>query len=131
MSFTGTGGSGFSIPIGTSSQGGGDDDGLRPMELLLIGLAGCTGMDVISILQKMRQEITGFEVRVQAERADEHPKVFTHIMLEYVVEGRAVDPEAVQRAVELSEVKYCSAEAMLNKTAKIESKITILEAEAQ
>lgn len=131
MSFNGTGGSGFSIPLGTSSQGGGDEDGLRPMELLLIGLAGCTGMDVVSILQKMRQELTGFEVRVQADRAEEHPKVFTHIVLEYIVEGRGIDPESVQRAVELSEVKYCSAEAMLNKTAKIESKIIILEAEAQ
>ncbi len=131
MSFEGTGPSGLTLPMDTSSQFGGDDNGFRPMELLLIGLAGCTGMDVISILKKKRQDVTAFEVRVQGERAEDHPKVFTHIVVEYVVTGRDLDPVAVERAVELSSTKYCSAEAMLDKVAKIENKITIQQAEPQ
>jgi putative redox protein len=95
------------------------------MDLLLIGLGGCTGMDVISILEKKRQKVTHFEIRLNGTRATEHPKVFTHIVLEYVLGGEALDPVAVERAVELSETKYCSAMGMLSKTAKIERKITI------
>ncbi len=119
--------SGFTMPLGTDAASGGADDGFRPMELLLVGLAGCTAMDVISILEKKRQPVSGFEVKVQAERATEHPRVFTHITLEYVVTGKGVDLAAVQRAVELSETKYCSAQAMLRQAAKIESKITLVE----
>ena len=129
MSFDGTAGSGFTLPMGTRVDNGGDDDGFRPMELLLVGLAGCTAMDVISILEKKRQNVTNFEVNVQAERAETHPRVFTNILLEYVITGHAVDPVAVERAVELSETKYCSAQAMLGKVALIQHKITIQEAE--
>jgi len=131
MSFDGLGGSGFSLPMGTSVAFGGKDDGFRPMELLLVGLAGCTAMDVISILEKKRQDVTNFEVRVQGERAEDHPKVFTDITIEFVVTGRSVDPVAVERAVELSSTKYCSAEAMLGKVARIAHKITILQAEVE
>lgn len=131
MSFDGTGSSGFSLPMGTSAESGGSNDGFRPMELLLIGLAGCTAMDVISILEKKRQEVTGLEVKVEGERATEHPKVFTHIVVEYQVTGHNIDRAAVERAVELSETKYCSAAGMLGKVAKIESKITVLEAQPQ
>lgn len=131
MSFDGTASRGFVVPIGTSKESGGDGDGFSPMELLLVGLAGCTAMDVISILEKKRQEVTAFEIRVEGERAQDHPRVFTHIVLEYVVTGHNVDRAAVERAVELSETKYCSAEAMLNKVARIESKITVLEAQPQ
>jgi putative redox protein len=129
MSFEGAGKSGFTLPLGTAPESGGDDDGFRPMELLLIGLAGCTAMDVISILQKMRQDVTGFEVRVvEAERAADHPKVYTHIVLEYAVTGHQVDRSSVEHAVELSAERYCSAQGMLGKVAKIESRITIEEA---
>jgi len=128
MSFTGSAGSGFSLPLDTSIDSGGDDQGFRPMELLLVGLAGCTSMDVLSILHKKQQQVSGFEVKVNGERATEHPKVFTQIVVEYVVTGTAISPAAVERAVELSETKYCSAYAMLSKAAKIEHKITILEA---
>ena len=120
-------GSGWSVPV-QSSEPEGDGQGFRPMELLAVGLAGCTAMDVISILEKKRQQVTAFEVRVHADRADEHPKVFTHMVVEYVVTGKDIDPAAVARAVELSETKYCSAQAMLRKAAPIESKITILPA---
>lgn len=95
------------------------ESGPRPMELLLIGLAGCTAMDVVSILQKKREPFTDLEVRVTAERAQEHPLVYTQIHVEYTVKGRGVDPQAVERAIELSQTKYCSASAMLGKAAPI------------
>lgn len=114
MSFTGTADSGFSVDLSASPSAGGANDGLRPMELMLISLAGCTAMDVISILRKKRQEVTDFKVKVQAERAEEHPKVFTDILLTYVVYGEEIDEEAVERSIELSVTKYCSAHAMLS-----------------
>jgi putative redox protein len=126
MSFTGTAGSGFTLPFDTSKESGGDDQGFRPIELLLVGLAGCTAMDVISILEKKRQDVTSFEVKVHGDRATDHPKIFTHIVVEYIVSGKALDPAAVERAVELSETKYCSASAMLRKAAVIEHKITLI-----
>jgi putative redox protein len=105
----------------------GQETGPRPMELLLIGLAGCTAMDVVSILQKKRQPFTDLEVRVTAERAEEHPKVYTQIHLEFVVKGGGVDPRAVERAIELSQTKYCSAAAMLGKTAEITTSYRVVE----
>ena len=129
LSFTGTAASGFNVPLGTDPSIGGDNDGFRPMELIAIGLAGCTAMDTISILQKKRQEITAFEVLVHAERATEHPKVFTHLTLEYLITGKQVDPAAVERAIELSATKYCPAQSMLEKAVKIEHKYTIIEAD--
>lgn len=125
MSFTGSAESGFTIPLGTSPDVGGDNDGLRPMELLAIGLAGCTAMDVISILQKKKQEVTGFEVQVHADRAEEHPHVFTKIVIEYIVSGPNVERSAVDRAVQLSADKYCPAQAMFRKVVPIELKITL------
>lgn len=119
MSFTGSADSGFSVDLGTSPAVGGDDDGFRPMELMLVSLAGCTAMDVISILRKKRQTVTGFEVQVNAERAKEHPKVFTEIFLTYVVHGTGIDPAAVERSIELSTTKYCSAHAMLSEAVSI------------
>lgn len=127
MSFEGTADSGFKVPLGTSSDFGGDDDGFRPLELLAIGLAGCTAMDVISILAKKKQDVKDFEVRVHADRASEHPKVFTHLFIEYVVSGKNLDKAAVERAVELSETKYCSAQAMFKKVAPMELKVTVKE----
>ena len=128
MTFTGTADSGFEIQLGTDQSSGGDNDGLRPMELIAIGLAGCTAMDVISILQKKKQVVTDFEVRVTADRAPDFPKVFTHILVEYLVEGHNIDLAAVERAIELSETKYCPVQAMLAKAAKIENIYTITEA---
>ncbi len=127
MSFTGLSGSGFTIPLDTTLKNGGADSGPSPMELVLIGLGGCTGMDVISILKKKRQEVTSFEILLHAERSSEHPKVFTDITIEFVVTGQDVDEEAVKRAVELSETKYCSASAMLSKSVPIHTKVTVKE----
>jgi putative redox protein len=128
MSFTGTANSGFTINLGTDPSVGGDNDGFRPLELMAISLAGCTAMDVISILKKKQQDITAFEVRVHADQASEYPKVFTHITVEYLVQGHQVDPAAVERAIALSEEKYCPAQAMLAKAAQIEHTYQITEA---
>lgn len=104
------------------------EGGPRPMELLLVGLAGCTSMDVVSVLQKKRQPLTGLQTKVTAERAEEHPRVYTEIHVEYVVAGKGVKPEAVARAIELSETKYCSAMAMLRQAAEITTSYKIVEA---
>jgi putative redox protein len=120
MSFTGTADSGFSVPVGTDPGVGGDNDGFRPMELLAVSLAGCTGMDVISILRKKRQKVTAFEVQVHSQKAEEHPKVYTHMRIEYYFEGRNIDPAAVERAIELSTTKYCPVQKMLSLGVEIE-----------
>jgi len=127
MSFEGSADSGFTLPLGTVPEVGGDNDGFRPMELLSIGLAGCTAMDVISILAKKRQEVTSFEVRVHADRADDHPKVITRLAIEYVISGKELSREAVSRAVELSSEKYCPAQAMFGKIVPMDIKISITE----
>lgn len=129
LTFTGSSDSGFQIPLDTIPALGGSEESLRPLQLFAIGLVGCTGMDVISILQKKRQEITAFEVSAQIQRAEDHPKVFTKILLEYKVTGKNLDLKAIERAVELSETRYCPAQAMLEKTAEISSKITLIAAE--
>lgn len=129
MAFEGwAGGSEFTLPMDSTQDSGGNDEGFRPIELLLVGLAGCTGMDVISILKKKKQDVTGFDVRAHADRSADHPKVFTHIMVEFIVTGHGVEREAVERAVELSATKYCPAHAMLGQVVPIETKITIIEA---
>jgi len=125
MSFDGSSDSGFTVPLGTSPAVGGDDDGFRPLELIAIGLGGCTAMDVASILKKKRQEIESFEVRVHADQSEEHPKVFTRIVIEYVISGKDISEEAVKRAVQLSEERYCPAQAMFKEVAPMELKITI------
>jgi putative redox protein len=128
MSFTGTAfTSNFSLPMGASPKVGGANDGFRPLELVLVGLAGCTAMDVISILEKKRQQVTAFEVKTHADQAEEYPKALTRFLIEYVVTGKGVDREAVERAVELSQTKYCSVSATLRNAGPIETKITVLE----
>ena len=129
LSFSGTAKtSGFTLPLGADPKVGGDNDGFRPSELVLVGLAGCTGMDVISILAKKNQQVTAFEVRAHGERAESDPKKFTSFLVEYIVTGKGVDPAAVERAVELSETKYCTVMATLRPTGPIARKITIRQA---
>jgi putative redox protein len=127
MSFVGEAESGFKVNLGTYTEVGGDEDGFRPMELMALSLAGCTAMDVISILQKKRQDVTSFEVKVQADRADEHPKVFTKSVINYLVSGRGVDEKAVVRAIELSATRYCPAQGMLSQVMPIELRYEIYE----
>lgn len=120
MTFEGQAETGFKLPLGASLSVGGDDDGFRPMELIAIGVIGCTAMDVMSILQKKRQDVTGFQVNLEASRAEDHPKVFTDMKITYHIEGRNIDPKAVERAIELSETKYCPAQAMFKDIIPIE-----------
>jgi putative redox protein len=127
LAFDGTSDSGFTIPLDSFSPASGEGTGFRPLELIAVGLGGCTAMDVISILQKMKQEVSAFEVKVHADRAEEHPKVFTNIELEYIVTGKNIDRASVEKAVNLSETRYCSAQAMLRTTVPIQSRITINE----
>jgi putative redox protein len=103
------------------------ETGPRPMELLLLGLAGCTAMDVVSILKKKRQPVTGLDVEVTAERAEEHPKVYTDIHLQFVVSGKGVEAAAVERSIELSQTKYCGATAMLGQSASISTSFRIVQ----
>jgi putative redox protein len=129
LSFTGSAGTAFQVPLGADLDVGGADDGFRPLELMAVSLAGCTGMDVASILRKKKQEVTAFEVRVHADQAAEHPMVFTRCVVLYQVIGRGLDEAAVRRAIELSATKYCPAQAMLGRIIPLELKYEIYEAE--
>jgi len=127
LTFTGTAETGFEVPLGAHPDVGGDNDGFRPMELMAISLAACTAMDVISIIQKKRQQVTGYEVKVHTESADEYPRVFTEATIEYHVSGMNVDEKAVVRAIELSAMRYCPAQAMLSQVFPIALKYFIYE----
>ena len=127
MSFTGSADSGFEVQLGSSPEVGGDNDGFRPMELMAVSLAGCTAMDVISILKKKRQEVSDFQVKVETERADQHPKVFTCAVIEYHVVGKDISETAVSRAMELSADTYCPAQAMIGKIIPLSLKYSIYE----
>jgi putative redox protein len=127
MTFTGTADSGFDIQLDAHKNVGGEGKGFVPMELMVISLAGCTAMDVISILRKKRQDVTAFEVRVDAPRAEEHPKVFTRATIDYLVTGHGVDEKAVVRAIQLTTDSYCPAYAMLVQTFPIDLHYQIFE----
>ncbi len=101
--------------------------GFRPMELLAMGLAGCTAMDVISILKKKRMDVVDFEVKVHTEKAQDYPQIWTVAELEYIVTGRNIDPKAVERAMGLSKQTYCPAQNMLGQAVDIQTKYTIIE----
>jgi putative redox protein len=128
LSFGTTGSNGQTIPLTAEHAVGGDEEGIEPMELVAIGLAGCTALDVISILLKKRQDVTAFEVQVHAERAVEFPKVFTNIVIEYIVTGHQVEAIALERSIELSATKYCPVQAMLRNTCNIEHRYSIKDA---
>jgi putative redox protein len=127
MTFRANTASGHTVVLDSSPDVGGTGSGATPMELLMASLGGCTGMDVISILRKMRQNVTSYEVRVSGERATEHPKIFTAIEVEHVVRGQTLKPELVKRAVELSATQYCPAAAMLGHAAHISHSYRIID----
>ncbi len=129
MRFGAESGSGHHLTLDATEQHGGKNAGFIPMELLLVSLAGCTGMDVISMLRKMRQQVTDYKVHVEGIRAEEHPMVFVEMTVEHVVTGHHMQPEAVARAIQLSEERYCGAGAMLGKVAHLTHRFTIVEAE--
>ena len=126
-SFLGTTESNHAVLMDGPPDAGGRNLGPRPMEMLLLGMGGCTSFDVVLILKKSRQQITDCVVEIEAERAATDPKVFTKIHLHFVVTGKNLKPEQVERAIKLSEEKYCSASIMLGKTAEITHDFEILE----
>ncbi|MBI3592728.1 MAG: OsmC family protein [Nitrospirae bacterium] len=119
LQFVGESGTNHAIVMDADTEVGGNNTGMRPMELLLIGLGGCSGMDVASILQKKKQQVTDIDINVKGEKTDTYPKKFTEIGIEFIVSGKDLSEEAVKRAVELSMEKYCSVKATLEGTAKI------------
>jgi putative redox protein len=127
MAFHATFPSSHSVTIDVGPEAGGASSGPEPLELLLVSLGTCTGMDVISILKKKRQIITNYTVNVYANQSTEHPRVYTNILVEHVVEGNSVAPEAVRRAVELSVTKYCPVNAMLSHAVEIKHVYRILD----
>ncbi len=130
MHFSGTAVSGFEVPLGAEVEVGGAEDGFRPLELMAVSLAGCTAMDVISILKKKQQLVTAFEVQVQADQAQDFPKVFMHSLITYQITGHNVDEQALRRSIELSATKYCPAQAMLSKVMPMELRYEIYEGES-
>jgi putative redox protein len=127
VSFKGETESGHTILIDGPPESGGRNLGPRPMELVLLGTGGCTTYDVIHILKKSRQHVTNCEVKINAERAAENPKVFTKIHFHFIVTGKDLKPEQVERAIQLSSEKYCSASIMLGKTANITHDFELIE----
>lgn len=125
--FVGESGSGHAVVMDGAPESGGRNIGVRPMEMLLLGLGGCTAFDIVMILERMREKVTGLDIALEAERATEDPKVFTHVKLIYKVTGRKLKPANVERAVNLSAEKYCSASAMFGKTATIEHSFEVIE----
>ncbi len=119
VSFLGQVGSGHSVLMDGAPEAGGKNLGPRPMEMILLGLGGCTAFDVVHILRKGRQAITGCQVEMDAQRATEDPKVFTRIHLHFIITGKGLDPRQVERAINLSAEKYCSASMMLKATVDI------------
>lgn len=128
MVFEANGGSGHSILLDSGPEHGGAERGLRPMELLLLGLGGCTGMDVVSLLRKMRQDFDSYRVELRADRADEHPRVMTDVTVLHVIRGRALDPALIERAIRLSATRYCPASAMLSKASVVHHRVSLVDA---
>lgn len=125
--FLGESGSGHAVLMDGAPDSGGRNLGIRPMEMLLIGLGGCTAFDVVHILEKGREAVTDCVVEVEAERAPTDPKVFTRIDLHFTVTGRRLSPDKVKRAIEISSDKYCSASIMFARVAKLTHRWTIVD----
>jgi len=125
--FLGESGSGHSMVMDGDPDAGGRNLGIRPMEALLLGMGGCTAYDVIDILEKSRQKVLDCSIELEAERANKIPRIFTKILVRYIITGHNLDPNKVERAVNLSAETYCSASIMLGKTAEITHDIQIID----
>ncbi len=126
LQFVGEASSGHAIVMDGDPEVGGHNSGLRPMELLLIGLGGCSGMDIVSILKKKKQNVTGLEIDVKGKKAEDYPKKFTEITLKFIIKGKDISEDAVKRAIDLSMNRYCSVKATLEGTTKIDFSYKIL-----
>ena len=127
MLMVGKSDSGHAIVMDGPPEIGGENLGVRPMEMLLLGMAGCTMIDVVTTLKKMREDLVYCETKVNADRADEYPKVFTNIHVHFILRGKKLNPLKVEKAIKLSAEKYCSASIMLGKTAVITHDFEIIE----
>ncbi len=127
MAFDGYVGDEVVVQLDADESVGGQGLGTTPKPLMLTSLAGCTGMDVISILRKKRQPVEGLEVKVRATTADEHPKVFTHIWVTYVIKGKDVDTAAIERAIQLSMDRYCPVAGLLKQVVPIDTEYEVVE----
>ncbi len=125
--FVGESGSGHTVTMDGAPDVGGHDLAARPMEMVLIGMGGCTAIDVVSMLKKQRQDVRGMAIELVAERAEDPPKVFTQVKLIYRVRGKGLNRALIERAVALSEDKYCSATAMVRKTAAVTHEVVLEE----
>jgi len=119
LKFIGQAPSGHSIAMDGPVESGGEDSAIKPGEMTLVALGGCTAIDVVSILKKMKVQFDSFEVVVEAEQADDYPKIWTKLHLKYIFKGKNIDQSKVKKAIELSEGKYCSVAAMLRKSAEL------------
>ena len=128
MTFVGKAGTNHLVPMDTTPDSGGDNSATKPLELLLVALGGCTGMDIVPLFKKMRQDVTAVELNITADRSEEHPHVYTRIDIEYVVTGRNLEEEKVKRAVDLSQERYCSVSAMLKKSCPVNYTIRVVQA---
>lgn len=129
LQFVGQSGTGHAIVIDGSPEHGGQNTGMRPMELLVVAAGGCSGMDIVSILAKKKQDVRGVEINVKGKQAEEYPKRFTEIEIDFIIKGKNLSEEAVKRAIELSMEKYCSVKATLEHSAKIVYSYKIVEAD--
>lgn len=127
MMFVGESGSGHAVVMDGAPEAGGRNLGIRPMEMLLIGMGGCSSIDVVMILKKGREAITDCVAEIEAERAETEPKVFTKIHIHFIVTGKTLNPAKVERAIQLSAEKYCSASIMLGATATITHDFEVVE----
>jgi putative redox protein len=127
LQFVGEADSRHAVVMDGEEKFGGRDSGARPMELLLMGIGGCSGMDVVSILKKKKERVTGLEINVDGKMAEDYPHKYTDINIEYVVRGKGLSEEAVKRAIQLSMDKYCSVKATLEGSAKITFSYKIVE----
>ncbi len=127
LQFVGEASSGHAIVMDGDPKVGGHSTGLRPMELLLVGLGGCAGMDVISIMKKKKQDVTGLEINVEGQKAENYPKKFTDINIEFLIKGRNISEDALKKSIDLSMNKYCSVKATLEGSAKINYSYKIIQ----
>jgi putative redox protein len=127
MKFTGTSRFGHELSTDGSKKVGGGEDGYQPLELLMFGLAGCSGIDVVLIADKMKQKITDLSISIEAEQKEEHPRFITKAHIEYVFTGQDLKPEMLERAIQLSEEKYCSVGTTISGVTKITHSIKIIE----
>jgi len=126
--FLGEAGSGHAVVMDGAPEAGGRNIGFRPMEMMLMGLGGCTAFDVVMILERSRQKVTGCEIALEGERAETDPKVYTKVKMVFTLKGHDLKPAVVERAIKMSEEKYCSASAMFQHTAEFETEWNIVDA---